>query len=426
MILLKVLSICNTFSIFAKSVEYMKQIILERQWYSERIERMFGKGMVVALTGQRRVGKSCVMKRIYDKYSQDSLNNVIYIDMEKTAFADIINYKNLEAYVAERLDTTKENYLFIDEVQEIQDFEKAILSLQSDESCQIMVTGSNAKMLSSELSTRLRGRYMGYHIHGLDYAEFIEFHNLQDSDDSLSLFLQYGGLPQLRQLGLENTDLVDDYLENVINTIVLRDIIERENIRNVPLLRTLVRFIADNIGKQFSARSIVGFLKSQNTEASTNMVLNYLEYLCNAYIIDRIGRYNIHGKKLLELGDSFYFEDLGLRNHLVGGNRHFDIEKVMENAVYRHLLRLGYTVYIGILHKAEIDFVAERQGSTVYIQVCYMLASEDTVEREFGNLRMIKDSHPKYVVSMDRMYGDTNVDGIRHLHLRDFLMRTSL
>lgn len=426
MILPKVLSICNTFGNFAKSVEYMKQILLERQGYSERIERMFGKGMVVALTGQRRVGKSCVMKRIYDKYSQDSLNNVIYIDMEKTAFADIINYKNLEAYVAERLDTTKENYIFIDEVQEIQDFEKAILSLQSDESCQIMVTGSNAKMLSSELSTRLRGRYMGYHIHGLDYAEFIEFHNLQDSDDSLSLFLQYGGLPQLRQLGLENTDLVDDYLENVINTIVLRDIIERENIRNVPLLRTLVRFIADNIGKQFSARSIVGFLKSQNTEASTNMVLNYLEYLCNAYIIDRIGRYNIHGKKLLELGDSFYFEDLGLRNHLVGGNRHFDIEKVMENAVYRHLLRLGYTVYIGILHKAEIDFVAERQGSTVYIQVCYMLASEDTVEREFGNLRMIKDSHPKYVVSMDKMYGDTNVDGIRHLHLRDFLMRTSL
>lgn len=404
----------------------MKQILLERQGYSERIERMFGKGMVVALTGQRRVGKSCVMRRIYEKYSQDNHNNVIYIDMEKTAFADITNYKKLEAYVAERLDMTKENYLFIDEVQEIQDFEKAILSLQSDGSCQIMVTGSNAKMLSSELSTRLRGRYMGYHIHGLDYAEFIEFHNLQDSDDSLSLFLQYGGLPQLRQLGLENTDLVDDYLENVINTIVLRDIIERENIRNVPLLRTLVRFIADNIGKQFSARSIVGFLKSQNTEASTNMVLNYLEYLSNAYIIDRIGRYNIHGKKLLELGDSFYFEDLGLRNHLVGGNRHFDIEKVMENAVYRHLLRLGYTVYIGILHKAEIDFVAERQGSTVYIQVCYMLASEDTVEREFGNLRMIKDSHPKYVVSMDRMYGDTNVDGIRHVHLRDFLTRTSL
>lgn len=404
----------------------MKQILLERQGYSERIERMFGKGMVIALTGQRRVGKSCVMRSIYEKYSQDSRNNVIYIDMEKTAFTCISDYKDLEEYVVERLDTSKDNFLFIDEVQEIKDFEKAILSLQSDESCQIMVTGSNAKMLSSELSTRLLGRYMGYHIHGLDYEEFIEFHDLQDSDETLSKFLQYGGLPQLRKLGLDNVDLVDDYLGNVIDTIVLRDIIERENIRNVSLLRTLVRFIGDNIGKQFSARSIVGVLKSQNTEVSANMVLNYLEYLCNAYIIDRVGRYNIHGKKILELGDSFYFEDLGVRNHIVGGNRRFDIEKLIENAVYRHLLRLGYTVYIGMLHKAEIDFVAEKQGSTVYIQVCYMLASQETVDREFGNLQMIKDSHPKYVVSLDRMYGDTNVDGIRHLHLRDFLKSKSL
>lgn len=420
------LSIRNTFVIFAKSVEYMKQILLERQGYSERIERMFGKGMVIALTGQRRVGKSCVMRSIYEKYSQDSRNNVIYIDMEKTAFTSISDYKDLEKYVVERLDTSKDNFLFIDEVQEIKDFEKAILSLQSDESCQIMVTGSNAKMLSSELSTRLRGRYMGYHIHGLDYEEFIEFHDLQDSDETLSKFLQYGGLPQLRKLGLDNVDLVDDYLGNVIDTIVLRDIIERENIRNVSLLRTLVRFIGDNIGKQFSARSIVGVLKSQNTEVSANMVLNYLEYLCNAYIIDRVGRYNIHGKKILELGDSFYFEDLGVRNHIVGGNRRFDIEKLIENAVYRHLLRLGYTVYIGMLHKAEIDFVAEKQGSTVYIQVCYMLASQETVEREFGNLQMIKDSHPKYVVSLDSMYGDTNIDGIRHLHLREFLKSKSL
>ena len=404
----------------------MKQILLERQGYSERIERMFGKGMVIALTGQRRVGKSCVMRSIYEKYSQDSRNNVIYIDMEKTAFTCISDYKDLEEYVVERLDTSKDNFLFIDEVQEIKDFEKAILSLQSDESCQIMVTGSNAKMLSSELSTRLRGRYMGYHIHGLDYEEFIEFHDLQDSDETLSKFLQYGGLPQLRKLGLDNVDLVDDYLGNVIDTIVLRDIIERENIRNVSLLRTLVRFIGDNIGKQFSARSIVGVLKSQNTEVSANMVLNYLEYLCNAYIIDRVGRYNIHGKKILELGDSFYFEDLGVRNHIVGGNRRFDIEKLIENAVYRHLLRIGYTVYIGMLHKAEIDFVAEKQGSTVYIQVCYMLASQETVDREFGNLQMIKDSHPKYVVSLDRMYGDTNIDGIRHLHLREFLKSKSL
>ena len=404
----------------------MKQNLVERKDCTGHIERMFGSGMVVALTGQRRVGKSCIMRCISEKYARNPANNIIYIDMEKTAFCDISDYKALENYVTARLAADKENFLFIDEVQEIDGFEKAVLSMQSDGACHIMVTGSNAKMLSGELATRLRGRYMSYRIHGLDYEEFLQFHNLADSDDSLNLFLQYGGLPQLRQIGIDNTDLVDDYLENVFNTIVLRDIIEHENIRNVSLLRTLVRFVSDNIGKPFSARSIAGMLKAQNTEASANMVINYLEYLCNAYIIDRVGRYNIHGRKILEMGDSFYFEDLGLRNHIVGGNRRFDIEKVMENAVYRHLLRLGYSVYIGMLHKAEIDFVAEKQGSTVYVQVCYMLASEETVEREFGNLKMIKDNHPKYVVSMDRLYGAANSDGIQHLLLRDFLKRQAL
>lgn len=210
--------------------------------------------------------------------------------------------------------------------------------------------------------------------------------------------------PEACSLGLENTDLVEDYLDNVYNTIVLRDIIERENIRNIPLLRTLLKFVSDNIGKQFSATSIVKFLKSQNTETSAKMILTYLEYLSNAFIIDRVNRYDIHGKRLFELGDKFYFEDLGIRNHIIGGNRRFDIEKVMENAVYIHLCRMGYKVYVGQMYKAEIDFVAEKADSVAYVQVTYLLASEETVEREFGNLKLIKDSHPKYVISMDRLY----------------------
>lgn len=399
----------------------MKQQLLDRQGYLERIERMFRSGMIVALTGQRRVGKSCVMKRIRDKIAQDPQNHIIYIDKEKTTFDEIVSYKELLTYVHGALANDRDNFLFIDEVQEIDQFERAILELQSDECCQIMVTGSNAKMLSSELSTRLRGRYVDYRIRGLNFEEFLTFHQLEDNDASLQLYLQYGGLPQLRQIGLENEDLVDDYLQNVYHTIVLRDVIERENIRNIALLRTLTKFISDNIGKQFSARSIVDFLKSQQTEASTNVILSYLEYLCNAYIIDRISRYNIHGKRLFELGDTFYFEDLGIRNRIIGSNRQFDIEKVMENVVYRHLVRLGYTVYVGQLHKAEIDFVAEKPGSTAYIQVTYLLGSEETIRREFGNLAQIKDSHPKYVVSMDPMWGPTNQDGIRHLPLRSFL-----
>ena len=419
------LLIRNKNSIFAESFTRMKQKLLERLGYSNRIERMFGRGIIVALTGQRRVGKSCVMRRICDHVAANKENHIIYIDKEKTAFDAIANYKDLETYVADNIETDKDNYLFIDEVQEIAEFEKAILSIQSDETCQIMITGSNAKMLSGELATRLRGRYIAYRIRGLCYEEFLTFHELEDNDDSLRLYLQNGGLPQLRNLGLENADLVEDYLDNVYNTIVLRDVIERENIRNIPLLRTLLKFVSDNIGKQFSARSIVNLLKSQNTETSAKMILTYLEYLSNAYIIDRVNRYDIHGKRLFELGDKFYFEDLGIRNHVIGGNRSFDIEKVMENVVYNHLTRLGYKVYVGQMYKAEIDFVAEKTDSMIYVQVTYLLASEDTINREFGNLKQIKDSHPKYVVSMDRMYGATNVDGIKHIHLRDFLKMAS-
>ena len=292
------LLIRNKKSIFAESFTRMKQKILERLGYSNRIERMFGRGMMIALTGQRRVGKSCVMRRIYNHIAENEENHVIYIDKEKTSFDMIANYQDLEAYVAANIVEGKENYLFIDEVQEISDFEKALLSIQSDDTCQIMITGSNAKMLSGELATRLRGRYIAYRIRGLCYEEFLTFHELKDDDASLNLYLQYGGLPQLRSLGLENTDLVEDYLDNVYNTIVLRDIIERENIRNIPLLRTLLKFVSDNIGKQFSATSIVKFLKSQNTETSAKMILTYLEYLSNAFIIDRVNRYDIHGKRL--------------------------------------------------------------------------------------------------------------------------------
>lgn len=404
----------------------MKREILNREDYTEHIERMFGRGIIVALTGQRRVGKSCVMRCIKEKISQDVDNNIIYIDKEKTIFDNINNYQELEAYVSEHIAKDKSNFLFIDEVQEIDGFEKALLSIQSDETCQIMVTGSNAKMLSGELATRLRGRYIDYRIRGLSYTEFLQFHQLPDEDNSLRLYLQYGGLPQLRNLELSNTDLVEDYLENVCNTIVLRDVIERENVRNISLLRTLLKFISDNIGKQFSARSIVNFLKSQNTDTSSKIILSYLEYLCNAFVIERVSRFDIHGKKIFEIGDKFYFEDLGIRNHIIGGNRKFDIEKLMENVVYQHLTRLGYHVFVGQMFKAEIDFVAEKAGSTLYVQVTYLLSSQETIDREFGNLQLIKDSHPKFVVSMDTMGDGINIDGIRHIYLRDFLKTTDM
>lgn len=399
--------------------------LIERSDYTERIERAFGKGVIVALTGQRRVGKSCIMAQVMRHIGSLPQANVVYLNKEKNEFDDIRDYNDLLGFVNGRLSKDKDNYLFIDEIQDIDGFERALRSLQADDACQIMVTGSTAKMLSSELTTYLSGRHIDYHIHSLGYEEFLLFHKMPDGDEALTAYLQYGGLPQLGRMGLDDRELVDDYLESVYSTILLKDIVERGQIRNVSLLKTLVRFMADNIGKLFSATSIVNFLKGQRVDTSAKVILNYLDLLCDAYIINRVSRYDIHGKRIFELGDKYYFEDLGLRNHIVGGNRSADIEKVMENAVYLHLLRMGYKVYVGQLHKTEIDFVAEKSGSTVYVQVAYLLASQETINREFGNLKLIDDNHPKYVISLDRMMGSVNADGIRHIYLRDFLkMRT--
>ena len=406
-----------------KQVWSMK--LIERSDYTERIERAFGKGVIVALTGQRRVGKSCIMAQVMRHIVFLPQANVVYLNKEKNEFDGIRDYNDLLGFVNGRLSKDKDNYLFIDEIQDIDGFERALRSLQADDACQIMVTGSNAKMLSSELMTYLSGRHIDYHIHSLGYEEFLLFHKMPDGDEALTAYLQYGGLPQLGRMGLDDRELVDDYLESVYSTILLKDIVERGQIRNVSLLKTLVRFMADNIGKLFSATSIVNFLKGQRVDTSAKVILNYLDLLCDAYIINRVSRYDIHGKRIFELGDKYYFEDLGLRNHIVGGNRSADIEKVMENAVYLHLLRMGYKVYVGQLHKTEIDFVAEKNGSTVYVQVAYLLTSQETINREFGNLKLIDDNHPKYVISSDRMMGDVNADGIRHIYLRDFLkMRT--
>ena len=411
-----------------KSIIIEKQIAIPNYKLVHR-DFLFGDKSNYILVGIRRAGKSYLLYQDIQtrlNKGEQSAQDILYINFED---------ERLSSLKAEELGTILDSYMelypgkqpfvYLDEIQNIEGWEKFARRL-ADSQYRVMITGSNAKMLSGELATRLRGRYIAYRIRGLCYEEFLTFHELKDDDASLNLYLQYGGLPQLRSLGLENTDLVEDYLDNVYNTIVLRDIIERENIRNIPLLRTLLKFVSDNIGKQFSATSIVKFLKSQNTETSAKMILTYLEYLSNAFIIDRVNRYDIHGKRLFELGDKFYFEDLGIRNHIIGGNRRFDIEKVMENAVYIHLCRMGYKVYVGQMYKAEIDFVAEKADSVAYVQVTYLLASEETVEREFGNLKLIKDSHPKYVISMDRLYSQTNIDGIKHIHLRDFLKMTTL
>ena len=401
--------------------------IIDRKSYTEHVMRFVDKGMMIALTGQRRVGKSYILARLAEIIAdQDPEANIIYINKEKKRFADIRNDNDLSDYVDSRLADDKRNYLLIDEVQDIEGFERTLRSLNADEECQIIVTGSNAKMLSSELSTYLGGRYIDIHINSLSYREFLKFHGLEDSQESVEKYLTFGGLPHLYRLGLENEDMIWEYLQNIYNTIVLKDVVQRENLRNVALFENLMAFLSDNTGQLVSATSIAKYLKSQRVEITPLTAINYIRAAANAYIVNKVARYDIHGKKLLESNDKFYFEDLGLRNLLVGSNRAKDVEKVMENAVYLHLKQLGYKLTVGVLANGEIDFVAEKNGKIVYFQVAYLLSEESTIEREFGNLAKIDDNYPKYVVSMDPLSRPRDYEGITQLSLRQFLMMEKL
>lgn len=405
-----------------KKISNMENIA--RQQYVNHVMQYLGKGLIIALTGQRRVGKSYVMRQLTGEIvRRDPAANIIYINKEKKKFDDIRTEDDLARYLGNRLKEGADNYLMIDEVQDISGFENVLRSLNADEECQIIVTGSNAKMLSSELSTYLGGRYIEIHVQSLSYAEFLRFHNLVDSDESVLKYLTYGGLPHLYRLGLGNDDMVWEYIRNIYNTIVLKDVVQREGLRNVVMFENLMSYVSDNTGQLVSANSLSKYLKSQRVELTPLTVLNYLRAASNAYIINRVQRYDIHGKRLLESNDKFYFEDLGLRNSLVGPNRAGDIEKVIENAVYLHLKNLGYKVMVGTLPNGEIDFVAEKSGRTIYVQVAYLIENQETIRREFGNLLAVSDNYPKYVVSMNPMLRPQDYEGITHLTLRGFLLK---
>lgn len=395
--------------------------LISRPNYYSKLEKLLGKGVLIVLTGQRRMGKSYVMKELVARKQQEPNANVIYIDKEKTAFDTIVTYKDLVTYVEERLDKSKHNYLLIDEVQEIEEFERGLRNYYNESFIDVVVTGSNSDILSSDLGTMLSGRYVEVFIQGLSYPEFLEFHNLEDGEAAINKYINYGGLPGLRPFGLDNPETINDYLQGVYNTILVKDIIRRKKIRNVPFLENLIRFIADNIGKPMSATSIQNYMTSNESEVSKNLILKYMKAITEAYLAAAVSRYNIHGKKLLETNDKFYFGDVGIRNFIVGGRRANDIEKIVENLVYQHMVRLGYEVKVGQLYSSEIDFVGTRGDEVVYVQSAYLITEEKTFNREFGNLLPIKDNYPKYVISMTPYMDSSKWEGIIHIPFVEFL-----
>ena len=392
-----------------------------RQAYIDQIEKYLGKETIVVVVGQRRVGKSYMLRQLLELKSKDSANNIIYIDKEKRQFDAIQTYQDLNAYIEEHIDRAKHNYILIDEVQDIKEFERSIRSYRIEPNTDVIITGSNAHMLSSDLTTLIGGRYKEIRILPLSYEEFLVFHALPDNDESLGKYISFGGLPGLVVMGLDE-EIARDYQMGIYNTVLLKDVVMRNQIRNVSFLEDLVRYLADNSGKLISANNICKFMKSQGLTITPTLIINYLSFLCASYIISEVKRFEVHGKKLFESNGKFYFQDHGLRNAIAGGEREGDIEKVLETVVYQHLMRMGFTVHVGQLKAGEIDFVCSRlNGERAYVQVAYVIADESTRQREFGNLKAIKDNYPKYVVSMSPLVDRSDNDGIIHLHLRRFL-----
>ena len=392
--------------------------IYSRGLYYSRISPFIGKNLIKVITGQRRVGKSYFLQDIRKKLeSGNKPVDTLYINKEDLSFDAIRNYSDLVKWVEERVPGKGKTALLIDEVQEISSFEKALRHFYASERFDIYCTGSSATLLSGELATLLGGRTISLEIYPLTYPEFLQFHHLKENEKSFEKYLFFGGMPGLIHLPPEE-DVVYDYLRNIHSTILIKDVITRHAIRNVSFLQNLVLYLAENTGNLVSAKRISDFLRSQNIRISSLLVQDYLQFLSEAGFIHKVRRSDLKGKRIFEIGEKYYFNDIGIRNALTG-YRAADISKLLENIVFIHLRAAGYQVTVGKDRTKEVDFVASKQGELLYIQVCYMLNSEKTVEREFGNLARIRNDYPKIVVSLD-ISSKVSFEGIRHFHIRDF------
>jgi len=393
--------------------------VIKRESYLNKIQPFIRKPIVKVLTGHRRAGKSYILYQLIEMITKTEKNaSIIYVNKEDITFDNIKTYNDLNDFILSKTKDNQMNFIFIDEIQEITDFRLAIRSLALDEKNDIYITGSNSEIFSSDLANFLGGRYVEFQIHSLSYLEFLTFHNLANDDAALEQFIHFGGMPYLIHLPLEES-VVSDYLKSIYATIVLKDVVLRKKIRNVAFLEQLIKFLAANTGNLFSSKGISDFLKTQKTEIAPNQVNEYALALADAFIIHRVGRYDIDGKRLFERGEKYYFENMGIRN-IVAGYSPKDRARRLENVVFNHLLFCGYDIKVGTIYSNEIDFVCTKNGETLYVQVSVELSREETIEREFGNLLKIKDNYPKIVISTEKSF-ENSYEGVEHIYIRDFL-----
>ena len=399
-------------------------MIIKREEYIDKIKPFIDKPIIKVLIGIRRSGKSTILKQIIDSLIDDGIphENIVWINFELSDYFKLNTIEKLEEFISSKIeDIDGKIYLFFDEIQVVPQWEKLINSYFAKGNYDIYITGSNSKLLSSEFATYLSGRYVELNIYPFSFKEYLKFYEI--SDDLKKHFYNYlddGGMPSTFDYNGDNKKLI---IRDLYNSIVLKDIIQRNNIQNVDLLDRIIRFVMYNISQPFSANKIHKRLKQDMVNLSVNTIYNYLNFFENACFIYKVKREDLKGKKILKYDEKYYLCDLGFRQSIIGNNQR-DITRIIENIVYMELLRRGYEITIGKVGDLEVDFVCKKQSKPIYIQVSYLLASEETIEREFKPLKNINNNYPKYVITMDEV--NMSHDGIEHLNLIDFLLNDEI
>ena len=401
--------------------------MIKRDLYLKQIKPFIDKPLIKVITGIRRSGKSLILKLLKEDLLEKEIdeNQIIYLNFESLEFSDIDSAKKLYSHITERIIKNKRSYILLDEIQEVKSWEKAVNSFLTDFDVDIYITGSNSRLLSSELSTYLTGRYVEIHLFTLSFTEYLRFKSARTGNTELiaknefETFLRMGGFPVLHiaEYPIESAYKI---VFDIYSSAILRDTIQRNKIRDVELLERVVKFVLDNVGNKFSAKNVADYFKSQQRKIDLNTVYNYLNALESAFIIDRIPRYDLVGKEILKTYEKYFAGDQAII-YAVMGYKDRMISGVLENIVMLELKRRGFKVFTGKWGEREVDFVAEKNENKIYVQVAYKMTEQSTIDREFKPLLEIKDNHPKFVVTMDDFWKD-NIEGIKHIHIADFLL----
>ena len=399
----------------------------KRELYIEKIKPFIDKDIIKVLTGIRRSGKSVMLKLIMEELKQNKIDEkqFININFENLINRELTTADKLHEYILKKASEIKKKcYIFLDEIQEVKDWEKCINSLRVDEEYDfdIYITGSNAKLLSGELSTYLAGRYVEFVIYPFSFKEFLETLKSIQQDvstrEAFQKYVKFGGMPFLYNLAFEEEASLQ-YLKDIYSSIILKDITQRNKIRDTDMLERVISYLIMNVGNNFSATSISKFFKSENRKVSVETILNYIKAAEESFLIYRVSRDDLIGKKVLNVNEKYYIADHGMREAILGSNQR-DINQIFENIIYLELLRKGYNVRVGKVDNLEVDFVCTKGNEKIYVQVAYLLASAETIEREFTSLEKIDDNYPKYIISMDEF--DMSRNGIIYINIIDFLM----